>query len=109
MIPDSCIEVHTTPLDRPSVPAWFAEVVILARHLTTTGLLEAFADQVRLRRGRFGTYEAIDFLALLVGYAISGERALADFFECVEHARGSIHGTVWTQQSSSSRQRSVAF
>ena len=83
MIPDSCIEVHTTPLDCPSVPVWFAEVVILARHLATTGLLEAFADEVHLRRGRFGTYEAIDFLALLVGYAISGERTLADFFACV--------------------------
>ena len=83
MIPDSCIEVHTTPLDRPAVPVWFAEVVILARHLATTGLLEAFADQVHLRRGRFGTYESIDFLALLVGYAISGERTLSDFFECV--------------------------
>jgi len=31
--------------------------------------------------GRFGTYEPIDFLALLIGYAISGERTLADFFE----------------------------
>ena len=27
------------------------------------------------------TYEPIDFLALLVGYAISGERTLCDFFE----------------------------
>jgi hypothetical protein len=26
-------------------------------------------------------YESIDFLALLIGYAISGERTLADFFE----------------------------
>ena len=60
-----------------------ALVVIVARHLATTGLLEAFADQVRLRRGRFGTYEAIDFLARLLGYAISGERTLSDFFECV--------------------------
>ena len=84
MIPDSCIEIHTRPEERPSVPAWFAEVVVLARHLATTGLLEAFADQVHLKRGRFGTYEAIDFLALLVGYAISGERTLADFFERVE-------------------------
>jgi len=39
---------------------------------------------VRLVRGRFGTYESIDFLALLIGYAISGERTLADFFERVE-------------------------
>ena len=34
-------------------------------------------------RGRFGTYEPIDFLAVLVGYAISGERTLSDFFERV--------------------------
>jgi hypothetical protein len=55
--------------------------VIIARHLTTHDLLDAFAQQIRLVRGRFGTYEPIDFLALLVGYAISGERTLSDFFE----------------------------
>jgi hypothetical protein len=81
MIPNPCIEVQTSPLDRPAVPEWFAEVVIIAQHLATTGLLEAFAQQVRVVRGRFGSYEPIDFLALLVGYAISGERTLADFFE----------------------------
>jgi hypothetical protein len=81
MISNPCIEVHTSPEDRPSVPAWFAEVVIIVRHLATKGLLDAFAHQVRLVRGRFGSYEALDFLALLLGYAISGERTLADFFE----------------------------
>jgi len=81
MVSNPCIEVQTSPEDRPSVPEWFAEVVIIARHLTTTGLLDAFAHQVRLVRGRFGTYEPIDFLALLLGYAISGERTLAEFFE----------------------------
>jgi hypothetical protein len=81
MIPTPCIEVQTSPLDRPSVPAWFAEVVIIARYLATKGLLDAFAHQIRLVRGRFGSYEPIDFLALLIGYAISGERTLADFFE----------------------------
>jgi hypothetical protein len=65
------------------VPAWFAEVVIIARHLAAKGLLEAFARQVRLVRGRFGSYEPIDFLGLLMGYAISGERTLVDFFERV--------------------------
>src|SRR5215472_3373713 len=83
MIPDSCLEVHTSPLDRPSVPAWFAEVVIVVRHLATKEVLDGFAQQVRLIRGRFGRYEPIDFLALLIGYAISGERTLADFFERV--------------------------
>ena len=84
MIPNEWIEVQTSPLDRASVPAWFAEVVMIARHLATKGLFEAFAQQVRLVRGRFGSYEPIDFLALLIGYAISGERTLADFFERVE-------------------------
>src|SRR5437660_8465354 len=81
MIPRQCIEVETSSVDRPSVPPWLAEVTILAQHLATKGLLEAFAHQVRLVRGRFGTYEPIDFLVLLIGYAISGERTLADFFE----------------------------
>ncbi len=39
---------------------------------------------MRLVRGRFGMYGPIDFLALLIGYAISGERRLPDFFERVE-------------------------
>jgi hypothetical protein len=80
MIPNSSVEVQTSPVDRPSVPAWFAEVVILSQHLATKGLLEAFTRQVRLVRGRFGSYETLDFLAVLIGYAVSGERTLADFF-----------------------------
>jgi hypothetical protein len=43
--------------------------------------LDTFANQVRLVRGRFGSYEPLDFLALLFGYAMSGERTLADLFE----------------------------
>lgn len=84
MISNPCIEIQTSPVERPSVPAWFAEVVIIADHLTTKGLLETFPQEVRLIRGRFGKYEPIDFLVLLLGYAISGERTLSDFFECVE-------------------------
>jgi hypothetical protein len=83
MIANPCIEVHTSPNARPSVPAWFAEVVVIAQHLATTGILDAFTQQVRLVRGRFGRYEPIDFLALLLGYAMSGERTLAAFFDRV--------------------------
>ncbi len=83
MISNPCIEIQTSSEHRPSVPAWFAEVVIIAHHLKTKGLLDAFEQQVRLVRGRFGRYEPIDFLALLIGYAISGERTLAGFFACL--------------------------
>ncbi len=62
MVSNCCIEIQTTAENCPSVPAWFAEVAIIARHLATKGLLEALAHQVRLVRGRFGSYEPIDFL-----------------------------------------------
>src|SRR5215467_13173784 len=81
MITNPCIEIHTSPVGRPSVPPWFAEVVIMAQHLTAKGLFDTFAHRVPLVRNRFGRYEPLDYLALLVGYAISGERTLADFFE----------------------------
>jgi hypothetical protein len=55
MISNYGIEVHTTSENRFSVPAWFAEVVIMASYLDKKGLLEAFAHQVRLVRGRCGT------------------------------------------------------
>jgi hypothetical protein len=81
MISHPYVEVHTTTEERPAVPFWFAEVVIVAGYLRDQGLLEIFASQLRLVRGRFGTYEPIDFVAVLLGYAISGERTLADFYE----------------------------
>ena len=55
MIPNECIEVQTSPVDRFSVSPWFAEVVILTQHLATKKLLEAFAQQIHLVRGRFGS------------------------------------------------------
>src|SRR5712691_7946321 len=84
MISNPCIEVQTTSENRFSVVAVSSKKKIIAGYLEKKGQLEAFAHQVRLVRGRFGTYEPIDFLALLIGYAISGERTLADFFERVE-------------------------
>jgi hypothetical protein len=58
-----------------------AEVTFLAQHLTRRGVLDAIGDQVHLARGRMGHYEVIDFLAVLFGYAISGERTLEEFYQ----------------------------
>ena len=38
-------------------------------------------EQVRFARKRFGRYEVIDFLAVLFGYVISGERTLEEFYQ----------------------------
>src|SRR5262245_1195594 len=80
-VPHPCVDIHTTPTPQPSIPPWFAEIVLIASYLRGHGLLEAFGAQVRLVRARFGGYEVLDFLALLFGYAISGERTLQAFFD----------------------------
>jgi hypothetical protein len=75
------VDVRTSPQDVPSVPSWFAEVVVLARHLAQRNLLDTICHQVRLSRGRAGHYDVIDFFAILLGYACSGEPTLETFFE----------------------------
>ena len=41
----------------------------------------AIQDQVRFARARFGTYDVIDFVAVLIGYVLSGEPTLQAFYE----------------------------
>lgn len=65
----------------PSIPCWFGEVTIVAQLFTSSGLLQAIEQQVRFARPRFGTYEVIDFVAVLIGYGVSGEPTLLTFYE----------------------------
>ena len=74
------IAIHTSSQDRPSIPPWFAEVVVLAQHFTQRGLLDAIGQQVRLARGPAGVYAGVDFVAVLLGYAVSAESTLETFF-----------------------------
>ena len=54
---------------------------MLNSYLRKYGVLSKISEQVRFVRRRFGHYEVIDFLAVLFGYAISGERTLEEFYE----------------------------
>ena len=76
----AAVDIQTSPDDVPTIPPWFAEVTVVARHFQQRGLLDALSAQVRLARGRAGRYDVIDFIALLLGYAISGEATLEAFF-----------------------------
>jgi hypothetical protein len=75
------VDIHTSPQDVPSVPPWFAELILLVRQFTQRGILEAICQQVHLGRGRAGTDDVIDFVAILLGYAVSNEPTLEAFFE----------------------------
>ena len=75
------VDIHTSPHDLPSIPPWFAELILLVRQFTQRGILDAISQQVHLGRGRAGTYDVIDFVAILLGYALSSEPTLEAFFE----------------------------
>jgi hypothetical protein len=57
------------------------EVAVFAHRLTHMGILIRIQEQVRFARARFGTYDVIDFVAILIGYAVSGEPTLQAFYE----------------------------
>jgi len=59
-------------------------VSVIAHFLKRQGVLLALEEQVRFARRRFGHYDLIDFVAVLLGYAISGERTLETFYERVQ-------------------------
>jgi hypothetical protein len=56
------------------------EVATFAQFLTHEGILTAITEQVRFARARFGRYDLIDFVAVLIGYAVSGEPTLLAFY-----------------------------
>src|SRR5215472_5100280 len=58
----------------------FEEVVVISSYLSKHGVLSKINEKVRFARRRFGRYEVMDFLAVLFGYAISGERTLEEFY-----------------------------
>jgi hypothetical protein len=79
----SPVNIQTSSQAAPLPPPWFGEVVLVVAHLRKQGVLDAIAQQVRFTRRRFGRYEVLDFVAILFGYAISGERTLEAFYQAV--------------------------
>jgi hypothetical protein len=68
------VTIQITPESAPSTPSWMGEVAAFAQVLTHVGILKAIQNHVQFARARFGTYDTIDFVVVLLGYALSGER-----------------------------------
>lgn len=75
------VTIQITPESKPAMPSWMGEVAAFAQVLTHEGILTALAEQVRFARARFGHYDPIDFVVVLIGYALSGEPTLLAFYE----------------------------
>ena len=75
------VTIQVNPTSAPSTPSWMGEVAAFAQVLTHVGLLTTIQTHVQFARARFGTYDTIDFVVVLFGYALSGERTLTAFYE----------------------------
>jgi hypothetical protein len=83
-IADSPVTIQTSSQSVPSTPSWFGEVALMTHYLRRVGMLAEISARVRFARRRFGHYDVIDFVAVLLGYAISGECTLETFYERVQ-------------------------
>lgn len=75
----SSVTIQITPQSVPSIPPWMGEVTVFAQVLTHGGILKAIQEQVRFPRARFGHYDLLDFVVILIGYAVSDEPTLLAF------------------------------
>ncbi len=87
-IADGAVCIQTSWASVPAPPSWFGELVLLTTHLRKHGMLDKIMKQVRFTRKRCGRYEVIDFLAVLFGDAISGERTLEAFYKSLQPLAG---------------------
>ena len=67
----SSVEIQTSPVSVPALPAWLGEVSLVVQSLTHLGTLDAIKERVRFARGQMGLYDMIDLVAVLIGYALS--------------------------------------
>ena len=81
---DSEVSIQTSSQSVLSTPSWFGEVTVIAHYLGHLGVLTAIEERVRFARRRFGHYDVVDFVVVLLGYAISGERTLEAFYERIQ-------------------------
>lgn len=77
----SNVRIQVDPASVPSTPSWMEEVAAVAHILSQTGIISAIEEHVQFARARFGTYDTIDFLIVLLSYALSGEPTLAAFYD----------------------------
>src|SRR5260370_12933450 len=83
-IADSSVTIQTSSESVPGTRGWLGEVALIAHYLRHQGVLALIEERVRFARRRFGHYDLIDFVVVLLGYAISGERTLETFYERVQ-------------------------
>jgi len=67
----STTEIETTPERAPTPPPWFADALVVLRAVRVRALWTALVERMRVERGRAGVYVAVDYLLVLLTFAVS--------------------------------------
>lgn len=86
----SPVRFQVDPVSVPSLPSWMEEVAVFAHILTQVGIISTLEEHVRFARARFGTYDTIDFVIVLLSYALSGEPTLKAFYDRLAPFQGDV-------------------
>ncbi len=96
---NNSISIISSDEQQPATPCWFAEVVLIAHLWAQSGLLATLKQNIKVPRGRMGTYEVVDFTLLLLAYAISQEFTLNKFFRQLLPVRAAL-SALWERDKS---------
>jgi hypothetical protein len=99
---DLTLDLRASSSPRPTVPPWLTEAVLVLRAWWTRWLPLPLVTRVRVERGRAGTFEVIDFVLVLLAYAVSGAATLRAFYEQARPAAPALMGS-WQRHALPSR------
>jgi hypothetical protein len=98
----AALHLSTSPAGERTPPSWLTEAILLLRVWWSRWTLLPLVEGVRLERGRAGTFELLDFVLVLLAYAVSGAPTLEDFYDQVQPGAASLMG-VWMRHQMPSR------
>lgn len=98
----SLVELRASSSPQPTAPPWLSEAIIVLRAWWTRWLPLPLATSVRVARGRAGKFEVLDFVLVLLAYAVSGAATLRSFYTQAHAVTGVLMG-LWHRSTLPSR------
>ena len=78
---DSSVTIQTSSQSVPATHCWLGEESLIAHHQRHYGMLALIEERVCFAHRCFGHSDLIDFVVVLLGYTIKGERTLETFYK----------------------------
>lgn len=101
--PDDLItDLRATSSPKPTAPPWLTEAVLVLRAWWTRWLPLPLVTSVRVVRGRAGRFEVLDFVLVLLAYAVSGTATLRVFHDQARTVSEALMGS-WQRHALPSR------